>query len=113
MLGGFNTNVPYKGVMYHVQTEDGGTRNPILITQLYCEGAILTTETSNYAELLIEDSWKEIVAKKMKDQHKRIIKDLLSGKYTAGAGEDQPHVEEDTERPLVEVLVDYILPPER
>ena len=114
MLGGCNTNVPYKDDVYHVQTEDGGSKYPLLITHLYHQGAILASEKYNYAELLIEDGWKQKVAQIMKDQHKRVIKALLAGKYTgdeeeAAAAEEAPP---DTDLPLEELILEYIIAPE-
>jgi hypothetical protein len=108
MLGGFNTNVPYKGITYHVQTEDGGIRNPLLITHLYHKGAILATKQNNYAKLLAEDDWKEKVRTLMKDQHKMVIGDLLAGKFT---GDSAPPKEQE-ESSLDEMILEYILAPE-
>lgn len=112
MLTGFNTNVPYKGKIYHVQTEDGGARNPVLTTLLYYQGAILTSEKSSYAELLVEEDWKEKALERMKDQHRKVIKTLMLGKYTgdaekpaaAAAGEEGAR-----ERTLDEIVLDHVL----
>ena len=41
MITGFNTDVKYKGVVYHVQTEDKGTANPLIETLIYKGGEIL------------------------------------------------------------------------
>ena len=108
MVGGFNTNVPYKGVTYHVQTEDGGAKTPLLVTHLYHKGAILGTKQHNYAKLLVEDDWKENVRKMMKEQHKAVIDDLLAGKYT---GDAAPSGERD-ENDLDDIIIDYIIPRE-
>lgn len=110
MLGGFNTNVPYKGVTYHVQTEDGGARNPMLVTHLYHKGAILGTKQHNYAKLLVEDDWKERVQKIMKEQHTAVIDDLLAGKYTGDAAPEEaaPSVERK-ESDLDDIILDYII----
>lgn len=108
MLGGFNTNVPYKGVTYHVQTEDGGIKNPLLITHLYHKGAILSTKNYNYAKLLVEDDWKEKIRSLMKEQHKKVIEDLLAGKYTGEA--EAPKEQEESD--LDEMILEYILSPE-
>jgi hypothetical protein len=107
MLGGFNTNVPYKDVTYHVQTEDGGTKNPLLITHLYHKGAILGTKQHNYAKLLAEDGWEEKVRMLMKEQHKTFIGDLLAGKLTGDAAPSGVPEEGD----LDDIILDYILPP--
>jgi hypothetical protein len=109
MLGGFNTNVPYKGITYHVQTEDGGIKNPLLITHLYHKGAILSTKQYNYAKILVEDDWKGKVRELMKEQHKTVIGDLLAGKYTTDSA---PKMEDDEESSLDDMILEYIIAPE-
>ena len=39
MITGFNTDVPYDGVTYHVQTEDKGLETPLILS-LVSAGAI-------------------------------------------------------------------------
>jgi len=107
MHNGFNTNVPYKGKMYHVQTEDGGARNPVLTTMLYHKGEILATEKSSYAEVLVDDDWKEKVLEKMKDQHRTVIKGLMAGKFTGEAQEG----ESKKELSLEDTVIEHILGP--
>ena len=41
LITGFNTDVKYKGVVYHVQTEDKGVSNPLIETLIYKGGEIL------------------------------------------------------------------------
>ncbi|WDT80574.1 MAG: hypothetical protein MPW14_01900 [Candidatus Manganitrophus sp.] len=41
MLSGINTDIQFKGEVYHVQTEDGGTNNPIITTLLFKGGGDL------------------------------------------------------------------------
>ena len=41
MVTGFNTDVKYKGVTYHVQTEDKGPTTPMVLTLIYKGGEIL------------------------------------------------------------------------
>ncbi len=82
MLVGYNTNIAYKDKIYHVQTEDSGLNNPVIITLLYFKGAIIASKKTNYAHLLNEQDYKEKVKIMMKEQHKNMIKELLSGKYT-------------------------------
>ena len=41
VITGFNTDVKYKGVVYHVQTEDKGAANPLIETLIYKGGEIL------------------------------------------------------------------------
>jgi hypothetical protein len=109
MHSGFNTNVPYKGKMYHVQTEDGGARNPVLNTLLYHKGEILFADKTSYADLLVDDDWKDKVLERMKDQHRGIIKALMAGKYTGEAAE----AAEDSgkEKSIEETIIEFILGP--
>ncbi|MEJ2324019.1 MAG: cell division ATP-binding protein FtsE [Nitrospirota bacterium] len=61
MLTGFNTNVPFRGETYHVQTEDSGEKASTVTTLLYLDGTILSRKSFNYAELLNAGGWKEKV----------------------------------------------------
>ncbi len=69
--------------MYHIQTEDNGLRNPIIITLLYHRGTILASKKVSYAELTSDPDYKEKVQKLMKEQHKTMMKELIHGNYTA------------------------------
>lgn len=91
MLVGFNTNISYKNKTFHVQTEDGGPGNPVVITLLYYQGAILASKKTGYSEVLNDPDCYAKVAKLMKIQHKGVIRELLTGKYTENidAGEEK------------------------
>lgn len=90
MLVGYNTNISYKGTVYHVQTEDSGLRNPHIITLLYNKGTILSRKKVSYASLAAEPDYKEKVRELMKDQHKAMIKELIAGKHTGNEAVSQP-----------------------
>ncbi len=87
MLVGYNTNVPYKGKLYHVQTEDNGRKNPLVVTLLYIKGTILASKKTSYAHLVEDPEWKEKVRELMKEQHKAMMKELISGVHTGDAEE--------------------------
>jgi hypothetical protein len=82
MLVGYNTNISYKGTVYHIQTEDSGQNNPVILTLLYAQGAILASRKTSYADLVDDPEFKEKVRDLMKKQHKVMIKELLAGKYS-------------------------------
>jgi hypothetical protein len=82
MLVGYNTNISYKEKTYHIQTEDSGKSNPVIVTLLYSQGAILASKKTSYTDFITAPDFKEKVSKLMKIQHKVMIKELLSGKYT-------------------------------
>ena len=100
MLAGYNTNISYKGTTYHIQTEDSGIKNPVIVTLLYSKGAILTSKKTSYAHLVNDQDYKEKTRELMKQQHKTMIKELLSGRYT---GE---HTTEDESKEPTEVVPD-------
>ncbi len=126
MLVGYNTNVPYKGNLYHVQTEDNGIKNPVIITLLYIKGTILASKKTNYAHLLSDPGCKEAVRELMKEQHKTMIKELIRGVHTGSesqeapaaqaAGEETAQAEEQkavdenkVAKSLDDILIDYII----
>jgi len=82
MLVGYNTNIPYKDKTYHVQTEDNGKNNPVIVTLLYSKGAILASKKTSYADIVSDHDYEHKVRELMKAQHKVMIKELIAGKYT-------------------------------
>lgn len=125
MLTGFNTDFKYKGTVYHVQTEDNGKANPVIVTLLYQGGAILASKKTSYADILKFEKLDSVVKDLMEAQHKQIIRDLISGKFgdIGGPKEEKPAVEaaaeiESGEEPigadiissksLDEVILDYL-----
>ncbi len=93
MLIGYNTNVPYKGKMYHVQTEDSGLNNPHIITLLYHQGAILRSTKTGYSELVGSVDFEEQLRDLMKRQHREMIRGLITGKFEPEQAEVTPKVE--------------------
>lgn len=79
MIGGFNHNFLYRGEVYHVQTEDGGLKNPNIVTLLYRDGTILASKKTSYADIARVDNLKEVVEDLMKEQHKEMLRRLKSG----------------------------------
>ncbi len=81
MLPGFNHNIKYKDKIYHVQTEDSGEENPVVISHIFIGGNIIATKKTNYSHILGKDNMREILKSIMENQHKELIKELISGKY--------------------------------
>ncbi len=74
---GYNHNVRYRGLIFHVQTEDSGLLSPHLFTHLFHGGVILSTRKLVYDAGAAEDAIKGL----MQAQHKVVLKDLKSGKF--------------------------------
>jgi hypothetical protein len=87
MLSGFNTNFRYRGVLFHVQTEDSGRENPHVITHLFHGGNIIVSKKQEYSKLLVEADIEHAVKKLMEGQHKTILKQLSHGEHDRVIGE--------------------------
>jgi len=74
---GYNHNVKYRGVIFHVQTEDSGLLNPHLFTHLFHEGVIVSTRKYVYDAGSNEEAIKGL----MQAQHKAVMKDLRKGVF--------------------------------
>jgi hypothetical protein len=96
MLVGYNTNISYKGTVYHVQTEDSGIKNPHIITLLYYKGTILARKKISYANIASAPDYQEKVREIMKEQHKAMLKELITGRHTM----DRPAEEEQAAMPV-------------
>lgn len=81
-LLGYNNNIPYKGQVYHVQTEDSGSKRPHVITHLFADGGrIIKTRKTSYADL-VGDGSQDIadqVRSLMREQHKGMVISLRDG----------------------------------
>lgn len=84
MITGFNTDVKYRGVVYHVQTEDKGTANPLIETLIYKGGEILGSKRLPYGDL-VQNADEAAITRLMEDQHKNIIMEVKRGRYDAEA----------------------------
>jgi len=86
LLGGFNNNIPYKGKVYHVQTENSGFKNPVIVTLIYLEGKIIASKKTGYEHIVEKPDYEDTVKRLLGEQHRDMIKRLLAGEYTGEAG---------------------------
>ncbi len=84
MITGFNTDVKYRGVVYHVQTEDKGTTNPMIETLIYKGGEILASRRLPYSDLVKAPDDEPTITKLMEDQHKGMIMEIKRGRFDPG-----------------------------
>lgn len=80
MITGFNTDIEYQGVTYHVQTEDKGTATPLILSLVYNGGTILASKRSPYDDLLLENFDEKVLAERLQRQHKLICAAISSGR---------------------------------
>ena len=93
VITGFNTDIEYAGVIYHVQTEDKGLESPIILSLVYSGGAILASKRSPYEDLIREGFSDEALAERLKRQHKLICAAIHTGRLDDLKKMSSHHVE--------------------
>lgn len=81
MIPGYNHNVKYNEVTYHVQTEDSGVVNPHIITHLFFGGNIIESRKTSYADIVHSQRLSDMLVELMQEQHKAMLKDLIGGRF--------------------------------
>ena len=80
MITGFNTDIEFEGITYHVQTEDKGLDNPLILSLVYVGGAILASKRTPYTDLLDSGFDENILTERLNRQHKLICAAVRSGR---------------------------------
>jgi hypothetical protein len=80
VITGFNTDIEHDGVIYHVQTEDKGLDSPIILSLVYAGGTILASKRSPYKDLIASGFSDEVLAERLKRQHRLICAAIHSGR---------------------------------
>ena len=80
MITGFNQDVRYRGMTIHVQTEDKGPDNPLVLTLIYKGGEILGSRRTTYSDLF-DPGDEKAIKDLMEEQHNAIIDEVKRGKY--------------------------------
>lgn len=80
MITGFNTDVSYDGTTYHVQTEDKGDANPIILSLVYVRGAILAAKRTSYAKELQSGLTEQQLQSMLEKQHRTILAVIKAGR---------------------------------
>lgn len=81
MFIGVNTNIKYKGEIFHIQTEDGGLDQHTLTTILFKNGAILSSKKTSYIDIPKSPTYDDAIKRMMQEQHKQMARDLVKGQF--------------------------------
>jgi hypothetical protein len=83
VITGFNSDVKYRGLVYHVQTEDKGAENPLIETLIYKGGEILASRRLPYADLIEGqgDAKEKAISRLMEEQHNSMILEVKRGEF--------------------------------
>jgi len=119
VITGFNTDIEHEGTVYHVQTEDKGLDSPIILSLVYVGGTILASKRSPYQDLIASGFSDEILAERLKRQHRLICAAINSGriddlKKMSGRPKEAPSKIEEVvaEQAAVEEEVETVAPAE-
>jgi hypothetical protein len=80
VITGYNTDVEFEGVTYHVQTEDKGLAKPIILSLVYTRGTILASKRLPYDDLLEGDFDEVVLEARLQRQHKLICAAIQAGR---------------------------------
>jgi hypothetical protein len=90
VLTGFNTDVEFEGVTYHVQTEDRAGSAQVIESLVYVRGEILSARRMSYQNLIEGGADSAAIRSFMEKQHFAIVEairrgrlELLTGPETA------------------------------
>jgi hypothetical protein len=80
-MSGYNTRVEFRGSAYIVQTQDKGLAAQYVESLIYRSGQLLTSKKTFYTSLLTSPDVKALIERAMEAQHKRILEEIVEGKF--------------------------------
>jgi len=80
VITGYNTDIEFGGVTYHIQTEDKGLTTPIIMSLVYDRGTILASKRQPYDDLVAAGFDEKALAARLQKQHKTICAAIKKGK---------------------------------
>jgi hypothetical protein len=124
MLTGHNTELLHDEIAFHVQTEDKGRSNPLVVSLIYVGGRVLAAKRTSYAELLAKGSAEKDIADLMDRQHRTMLAAIRHGRFddhvqkllapravegSPAAGENHgDHALEDLSQSLDEMVSEFL-----
>jgi hypothetical protein len=108
MVPGLNTDVAYDSVDYHIQTEDLGQKNPIILTLVYKHGAVVLREKLEYGEILAKDPSPSLIKTLMDAQHRRVTRRIAAGELAPEALSSQEPDAASSPKSVDDLIDEYV-----
>lgn len=122
MLVGYNQNINYKGVTFHVQTEDNGVKNPYIVTHIFISGNIIATKKTSYMDIVKIENIEEVLRELMEEQQREMVQKIQNGEFDShplvknllkeekaqATEEDFDEINLDSGESIDEVILDYL-----
>ena len=83
MLTGYNTDIKHDGTIFHIQTEDGGESNPVIVSLVYQGGRILASKKTSYAQIVGTEDFLSQLRTMLEDQHRAMLRAVKKGTLPA------------------------------
>ena len=83
---GYNSNIPHRGRLYHVQTEDSGADKGHIHTHVFYRGVIVSSAKTEYDGAVAEGATNKVaehVQGLMKGSHRDMVRRLCRGEIDA------------------------------
>ena len=80
VITGYNTDIEFEGVTYHVQTEDKGLTKPIILSLVYNGGTILASKRAPYDDLVTSGFDEKLLEERLNRQHRLICAAIKAGR---------------------------------
>ena len=80
VITGYNTDIEFDGVTYHVQTEDKGLGTPMIMSLVYDRGTILASKRQPYNDLIEAGFDEKLLIDRLTKQHKTICAAVKKGR---------------------------------
>jgi hypothetical protein len=108
MITGINTDVKYKGNVYHIQTEE---KQPLIETLVYRGGAILEKKSFDYIKKFGNTLTHQEIRKLVENHHREMLNFIKNGLLDSN-GMFQQNIaalmEKDNLNSLDELLIRYL-----
>ncbi len=78
---GYNHNIPHRGRLYHVQTEDSGITRAHIFTHVFYDGTIVASNKVDYKPKLESENLDAVIIGLMQESHKSMIRQLRGGTF--------------------------------
>jgi hypothetical protein len=118
MITGYNNNILIKDEVFHIQTEDGGTNNPVISTIVFKAGQVVLSKKTNYADIIKFEKLGAAVKEIMKEQHiatLKVLRDELNSENTDSTSgktgnniEDVKNNESLTDKAIDDIILRYL-----
>lgn len=80
VISGFNTDVKFEDVVYHIQTEDKGLKSRLIVSLVYDGGTVLASKRVSYNDLANGAFDENELGERVQRQHKLICAAIKAGR---------------------------------